>query len=271
MKARPDRPGARHQPVHQERGADHVAGRFEDQDEQEQDQDLRQEHDHRADPGDHAVDDQRAKQAVGQARSPTWLPSAPIAASIQPTGASLPGEHRLEHDEQDRGEDQRAGDRVEQRPRRAGASAADRRFADDRADVAMARARRWSVSEVVARRRRRRGPRRGPISSSPSWPRARRARGLRTATVAITGTPSSALKPGAIELEPVALGEVDHVERDHHRQAERRSAAARSAGDCRGWRRRRTISSASGSRSPSCLPSSTSRVTASSGLVGSRL
>ena len=34
-----------HQPVHQERGADHVAGAFQQQDEEEQDQDLRQEGD----------------------------------------------------------------------------------------------------------------------------------------------------------------------------------------------------------------------------------
>ena len=43
---------------------------------------------------------------------------------------------------------------------------------------------------------------------------------LRTATVSITGTPSSSVEPLRVELEPVALGEVDHVERDDRRQAE---------------------------------------------------
>ena len=42
----------------------------------------------------------------------------------------------------------------------------------------------------------------------------------RTATVSITGTPSSRSSAFGIELEPVALGEVDHVERDDRRQAE---------------------------------------------------
>ena len=44
---------------------------------------------------------------------------------------------------------------------------------------------------------------------------------MRTATVGITGTPSSRSSTAGIELQPVALGQVDHVERDHDRQAER--------------------------------------------------
>ncbi len=47
-----------HEPVHQEGGADHVAGAFEQQDEEEEDEDLRQEGDDRADAGDRAVDDE---------------------------------------------------------------------------------------------------------------------------------------------------------------------------------------------------------------------
>ena len=42
----------------------------------------------------------------------------------------------------------------------------------------------------------------------------------RTATVSTTGTPSSLLERLRVELEPVALGEIDHVERDDRRQAE---------------------------------------------------
>ena len=42
----------------------------------------------------------------------------------------------------------------------------------------------------------------------------------RTATVSTTGTPSSSLDRRRVELEPVAPGEIDHVERDDGRQAE---------------------------------------------------
>ena len=89
MKARPDRPGVAHQPVHQEGGADHVAGRFEHQDEQEQDQDLRQEDDHRADPGEQAVDDQRAQQAVGQRVADRVADADRSAASSASAGVAL--------------------------------------------------------------------------------------------------------------------------------------------------------------------------------------
>ena len=45
-------------------------------------------------------------------------------------------------------------------------------------------------------------------------PAARRCRGLRTATVSITGTPSSRASSLGIELSPSRFGQVDHVERD---------------------------------------------------------
>ena len=52
-----------HQPVHDERRAGHVARLLHHQDEGEQDHDLRQEHDHRADAGEHALGQQVAQQA----------------------------------------------------------------------------------------------------------------------------------------------------------------------------------------------------------------
>ena len=63
MKARPDRPTPAHQVVQQERGARQVARIFEQQDEEEEDQDLRQEHQHAAGAGDHAVHQQAAQRA----------------------------------------------------------------------------------------------------------------------------------------------------------------------------------------------------------------
>ena len=63
MKERPDRPTDAHHAVEQEGGARQVAGILEHQDEEEQDQDLRQEHQHAAGAGDHAVDQQAAQQA----------------------------------------------------------------------------------------------------------------------------------------------------------------------------------------------------------------
>jgi hypothetical protein len=78
---------AGHQPVHQEGRAHHVAARFQEEDEQEQDEDLRQEHDDRANPAQHAVDQQRAKPAFRhRARDGTLHRSTPV--SSQPIGAS---------------------------------------------------------------------------------------------------------------------------------------------------------------------------------------
>ena len=54
----PGQADAVHDPIHQKGRADHVAGAFEQQDEEEQDQDLRQEGDDRADAGDRAIDDE---------------------------------------------------------------------------------------------------------------------------------------------------------------------------------------------------------------------
>ena len=136
-----------HQPVHQEGGADHVAGAFEQQDEEEQDQDLRQEDDDRADAGDGAVDDQRAQQPGRKRRWRT--PDSHATAVLDPRYRQLaPGEHRLEHHEHDRGEDDRA-----ERPGEA--ATASRRWVQRRtgvslttAAVAISRARRcrWTRS-----------------------------------------------------------------------------------------------------------------------------
>ena len=142
----------------------------------------------------------------------------------------------------------------------------DRRFADDRGRGDR-RARGAGGGRVVARHGAGADARGAASTLVERFAGARRRRGGGRRRSRPPGRRAPASSRG-VELEPVALGEVDHVERDHGRQAERRSAAARSADDCRGWRRRATISSASGRRSPSCWPSRTSRVTASSGLAG---
>ena len=220
MKVRPDRPTPRHQPVHQEGGAGHVAGRFQHQDEEEQDQDLRQEHDHRADarrsrrrrsasaagPSGSAARDRvaerrrcrlRAQSADGVAQANTaWNITNSSAARISgpATGCS--------------------SDRVEP----VGA-AAHRGFADDRRGGD----RRGRGAGSVERRGWRLGAGRGARRDQqlPSASRSSSSPRRRTATVGITGTPSSRCERAAIEHQPVALGEVDHVERDHRRQPER--------------------------------------------------
>jgi hypothetical protein len=66
MNERPRQAHAAHQPVEQEGRARQVARFFEHQDEEEQDHDLRQEDQHAAGAGDHAVDQQAAQPALGQ-------------------------------------------------------------------------------------------------------------------------------------------------------------------------------------------------------------
>ena len=69
-------PDPAHQTIHDERGARHVAGAFQQPDEEKQDQNLRQKNDHAAHAGDHAIGDQIAQIAwrhrvldpVGRAR-----------------------------------------------------------------------------------------------------------------------------------------------------------------------------------------------------------
>ena len=91
--------GAAHDAVHQERRARHVAEVFEQQDEQEQDQDLRQEDDHAADAGDHPVLDEALQQA-GRQRVVRHGAERIEAGRDQIHQRLRPGEHRLEHDEQ---------------------------------------------------------------------------------------------------------------------------------------------------------------------------
>jgi hypothetical protein len=43
----------------------------------------------------------------------------------------------------------------------------------------------------------------------------------RTATVGTTGTPSACFKRRRIKHQPVALGQIDHVERNHRRAPQR--------------------------------------------------
>ncbi len=129
-----------HQLVHQEGGADHVAGRFQQEDEEEQDQDLRQEDDDRADAADHAVDDQRAKHAFGKRCSSTACPSSAMPLSIQPTGTSLHANTAWNITNKIGGKDQRAGDRMEQHAVEPVRPAPDRAFADDRRLGDLARA-----------------------------------------------------------------------------------------------------------------------------------
>ncbi len=102
----------RHQPVHQERGADHVPARLQHQDEGEQDDNLRQEHDDCAHARDHAVGEQGPEKRVRHRRLDAILQAAHPAVD-HVLRHRCQRENRLEHHEQQRGEDDRSHDRVQ--------------------------------------------------------------------------------------------------------------------------------------------------------------
>ena len=209
--------GVAHQPIHDERRADHVAGRFEHQDEQEQDQYLGQEDDHRADPGEQAVDDQGAEQAVWK-RIADGIAGGDGDRLERVGGGCAPREYRLEHDEQYRGEDDNPADRMEQDAVEAVGNAAGRGFADDRAqgDVAGAALERKAV---VA------GAGAGADYARGEQDRVELGEQLRNAAFAHRdgldhGNAELGREFRRVEHEPVACRQIDHVERDHDRQAE---------------------------------------------------
>jgi hypothetical protein len=118
--------GAAHDAVHQEGRACHVAEVFQHQDEEEQDHDLRQEHDHAANAGDEAI----LEEALEQLRQRRRLyqrtkPSEALLNGIHQR--SCPGEHRLEHHEQDGQQHDQPDHRLQQHgidPRRQGVALA---------------------------------------------------------------------------------------------------------------------------------------------------
>ena len=113
IKARPCRPAAAHDAVHQESRARHVPEILQEQDEQEQDHDLGQEDDDAADAGNHTVL-QEAQQEAG--RQPCSHEGAEgLEATRDRVHQRLrAGEDRLEHNEEHAQEDGEAGDRVKQ-------------------------------------------------------------------------------------------------------------------------------------------------------------
>ena len=86
MNARPDRPDAAHHPIEQECGARQVARILEHQNEEEQDDDLRQKHQHAADPGEHAVDEQVLAAGWRAAPLRSQLPNAATPSLISSMG-----------------------------------------------------------------------------------------------------------------------------------------------------------------------------------------
>ena len=222
MKLRPDRPTPCHHPVHQEGRARHVARRLHRQDEGEQDHDLRQEHHHRADA-------RRARlRSAGRAPGP--------AGSVAVTSLDQHADPRLE----------RVGERASPRrtpPGTSTNSSANRISGPSHGWSSTRSSRAWSrccaVSERIARSamRARREP---PLGQRQVRLRMRPELrvGARCSAAAIAS--ASSVKPAAahrhgrdhrhaerfgqrrgIEHQPVALGQVDHVERDHRRAAER--------------------------------------------------
>jgi hypothetical protein len=205
-----------HQPVHQEGRADHVARAFEKQDEEEQDQDLGQEGDDRADSGDRAVDDERSEQPrrknIGdRRRQPGDARGDPVLRHL------APGEHGLEHDKHDQRKDHRPDHWMKQDAVEPVGPAPHRRFADHRRGGDFARPP-LQVDEVA------------PDVRMDAAARCRKHvvnGGMEIADAALADRDGLdhrhaelALEHLRIELEPVAFGEVDHVQRDDRREPE---------------------------------------------------
>ena len=264
-------PDAAHQAVEQEGRARQVARLLEHQDEEEQDQDLRQEHEHAADAGDDAVDQQAAQRALGQHGADGVAERR--GGGLDPAHRRLgPGEHRLEHQEQQqppaasgpstgcsttRSMRSLASVRHEPRPGPGAAGCAARAHG------------RWrccarSCRGMAARRLPAAALGRAARSSAASPP-------ARTATVGTTGTPSSRASASASTVRPRLLGQVGHVQRHHAGQAQalHRQHQAQVAAQVGGVDARRPPGRGA-SRRPR-WPNSTSRVTRSSGERGCRL
>ena len=257
--------GAAHDPVHQEGRAGHVAEVLQQDDEEEQDQDLRQEDDHAADAGDHPVLEE-AVQQVGQRRGLDQGAEPGEAVRISVHQRPRPGEHRLEHHEQ-HGEQDRPGRPPDAAARRR--PCAVQRSGSPGARTAARRMRsasRWAprISPASGARQSaalaggRSASSRSTSASSSSMPP------LRMATVVTIG--SRARAPGPRGRSRCRWrGDVDHVERQHHRPADllqlQRQAQHQAQVGGVGH-----ADDQVGRRSPASLPSTASRVTSSSGL-----
>ena len=206
MNERPDRPDRAHHAVEQERGARQVARVLEEEQEEEQDEDLRQEHEHAAHAGDHAVDEQAAQQPVGRAAPSGTRPARATPSLIASMGGpaqlntawnirnsvaarmSMP-QHRMQQHAVQRIVD-RAGRRHPGARTRPGCGA---------------------LPDAWPRRRRRRARRHvcgaadavtctcASRATSPSAPPRR------TATVATTGTPELARQRRGVDRDAAAL------------------------------------------------------------------
>eukprot|EP01136_Pigoraptor_vietnamica_P045839 Opistho-1_new@24325 len=205
-----------HQPIHQQCRADHIARRLEDQDEQEQDHDLGQEHHHRSDAVDDPFDQQVAQEAFGQGRrSPLRQPAL---EALDPADRRFgPGEHRLEHDEHDRGKDHRSGNGVQHHAvdgARKGAAA--RLIGDRRLRNATC------LTLIMGDIRIGRGGRFRPGREQGAG--ERRAQFVEPALAHRDGADHGHAEFGrqriGVDGEAVARRHVDHVERNHHRPAE---------------------------------------------------
>ena len=104
-----------HQPVEEEGGARQVARILEHEDEEEEDEDLRQEDEHAAGAGEHAVD-QEARERSGRQDQAQLLGDGTDAGLQEVHDRPRPGEDTLEHREEHDAEQQRPEDRVQHDP-----------------------------------------------------------------------------------------------------------------------------------------------------------
>ena len=191
----------------------------------EQDEDLRQEHEHAAGAGDHAVEQQPAQRPRRHdAREPA---AQGLHAGVDEVLRRLgPAEHRLEHEEQHHRQQQRACDRVQHHGIEARERGEARRHAVAGLGEHAPHLALRGLDVGRARRRRR-------LAAA-----ARLRQHLAGEAVTVDGVdellltagahrhgrhhrhPERALERGAVERVAALLGDVAHVERDDHRAAE---------------------------------------------------
>ena len=100
--------GPAHDPVHQKGRPGHIAGIFQQDDEEKQDQDLWQEDQDTAHPGNHPVDHQVTPPALGQDMT-NQIAQAGKALIDQVHDRDRPDKHCLEHDEEQAKQDGKKG------------------------------------------------------------------------------------------------------------------------------------------------------------------
>ena len=208
---------AQHQLVHQESGAGHIARRFEKQDESEQDHDLGQEHHDGTNAVDSGVDDEAMQDFIGDKRGNRFLKRRKASFDRIHRGRG-PGEHGLEDHEQHGDKNNDTGNGVKQNRIHAARELVhrrlDHRFISDAPGFAL------EGAEIVNGLGDNSAGRRG-FQDFVDLGDQRLAPGLAGCARGDHGHAEHGRELRNVDLHAVALGKIDHVERDDDGQAKR--------------------------------------------------